>query len=160
MALGGLRCEDFLIVRRGPGVSACLAIWDQSSVKQTVVRGYAPWLARLRPLVNLAAPFLASPKLPPRGSALRQVYLSHVAVEDNDATIFRALLQAGLTVARRRGFDVALTGFASNHSFAAVARSRRAVEYRSLLHLVHWPDGATAAEALAPHLTHVEIAVM
>jgi hypothetical protein len=160
MAAGGLRIEDFLIVRRGPGVSACLTVWDQSSVKQTVVRGYAPWLGRLRPLVNLAAPCLASPRLPPRGSALRQVYLSHVAVEDNDATAFRALLQAGLTVARWRGFEVALIGLATNHSFAAVARGRRAVEYRSLLHLVHWPDGAAAAEALAPRLTHVEIAIM
>jgi hypothetical protein len=160
IAVGGLRIEDFLIVRRGPGVCACLAVWDQTSVKQTVVHGYAPWLRRLRPLVNLAAPFLAMPTLPTAGSPLRQVYLSHVAVEGNDATAFRALLQAGLATARRRGFDVALAGFATNHSFAAVTRACRAVEYRSLLHIVHWPDGATAAAALASRLTHVEIAVM
>ena len=160
IAVGGLRAEDFLIVRRGPGVSACLAVWDQSSVKQTVVRGYAPWLGRLRPLVNLAAPFIARPKLPARGSALHQVYLSHVAVEDNDADVFRLLLQAGLTAAHQRGFEVALTGCATNHSFAAVARDKRATEYRSLLHLVHWPDGAAEAEALSPRLPHVEIAVM
>jgi hypothetical protein len=160
VATGGLRAEDFLIVRRGPGVSACVAVWDQSSVKQTVVRGYAPWLGRLRPLVNLAAPFMARPKLPARGSALHQVYLSHVAVEDNDADVFRLLLQAGLTAAHRRGFELALTGFATNHSFAAVAREKRATEYRSLLHLVHWPDGAAEAEALSARLPHVEIAVM
>jgi hypothetical protein len=34
------------------------------------------------------------------------------------------------------------------------------VTYRSLLHLVHWPDGAAAAPTLAPRLPHVEIAVL
>jgi hypothetical protein len=160
VAVGGLRAEDFLIVRRGPGVGACLAVWNQSSVKQTVVRGYAPWLGRLRPLANLVAPLTGRPRLPSPGTALRQVYLSHVAVEDNDPAIFLSLLQAGLTAARRRGFDIALTGFATNHAFAAVARKHRAAEYRSLLHLVHWPSGAAEAEALAPRLPHVEIAVM
>jgi hypothetical protein len=160
VAVGGLRIEDFLIVRRGPGVSACLAVWDQSGVKQTVVRSYAPWLRRLRPLVNLVAPLTGTPHLPPPGAALRQVYLSHVAVEDNDPSVFHPLLQAGLTIACRRGFEVALTGFASNHAFAAVARKHRAAEYRSLLHLVHWQRGAAEAEALAPRLPHPEIAVM
>jgi len=141
-------------------VSACLAVWDQSKVKQTIVRGYVPWLRRMRPLVNLAAPLTSMPRLPPPGSALRQVYLSHVAIEDDDATGFRALLQAGLSLARRRGFAIALTGFASEHPFAAVVRRQRATEYRSLLHLVHWPDGAAAAEALGPRPLHVEIAVM
>jgi hypothetical protein len=160
IATGGLRIEDFLVVRRGPGVSACLAVWDQSKVKQTIVQDYAPWLRRLRPLVNLVAPLTSKPPLPPPGSALRQVYLSHVAIEDDDASVLRALLRAGSSVARRRGFEIALTGFASGHPFAALVRRQPAVEYRSLLHVVHWPDGTTAAEALGSSAPHVEIAVM
>jgi len=73
--------------------------------------------------------------------------------------IFRSLLAAGLTVARRRGFDIALTGFATAHPFAAILQRRRAAIYRSLLHTVHWQDCA-AANALAPRLPHVEIAVL
>jgi hypothetical protein len=155
----GLRCEDCLVVRHGPGVRACLAVWDQSMAKQTVVRGYVPWLARLRPLVNLAAPLSGMPRLPTPGSPLAQVYLSHVAVENDDPDTFQALLTAGLTIARRRGFDIALTGFASAHPFAALLQRRRAAIYRSLLHTVHWHDGATA-NAPAPRLPHVEIAVL
>jgi hypothetical protein len=158
-AAGGLRSEDFLVVRRGPGVCACLAVWDQSIAKQTVVRGYAPLLGRWRPLVNLVAPLSGMPRLPPAGSPLAQVYLSHVAVDNDDPVIFRSLLAAGLTVARRRGFDIALTGFATAHPFAAILQRRRAAIYRSLLHTVHWQDGA-AANALAPRLPHVEIAVL
>lgn len=159
IAAGGLRSEDFLVVRRGPGVGACLAVWDQSTAKQTVVRGYAPLLARLRPLVNLAAPLSGMPRLPPPGSPLAQVYLSHVAVDNDDPDLFQSLLKAGLTLARRRGFDVALTGFATAHPFAAILRRRRAAIYRSLLHTVHWHDGA-AADGRASRLPHVEIAVL
>ena len=157
IAAGGLRSEDFLVVRRGPGVCACLAVWDQSIAKQTVVRGYAPWLGRFRPLVNLAAPLTGMPWLPPPGSPLAQAYLSHVAVENDDPDIFESLLTAGLTLARRRGFNVALTGVASAHPFATLLQSRRAAIYRSLLHTVHWQDDDAA---LAPRLPHVEIAVL
>jgi hypothetical protein len=155
----GLRIDDFLIVRRGPGVRACLAVWDQSAAKQTVVRGYAPWLRRLRPLVNVAAPLAALPHLPPVGAALRQAYLSHVAVEDDDVGIFRALLRAGLTRSRRRGCTLALIGLATGHPFADAVAQRRGVRYRSLLHLVAWPD-APASLDHAPRLPHPEIAIM
>jgi hypothetical protein len=158
IARGGLRAEDFLIIRRGPGVRACLAVWDQSAAKQTVVRGYAPWLRRLRPLINLAAPLTSMPTLPPVGAPLRQVYLSHVAVEDDATDVFRSLLAAGLALARRRGFDLALTGFASEHPFAAELKTQRASLYRSLLHVVHWPD--VPAPSIPPRLPHPEIAVM
>ena len=100
------------------------------------------------------------PRLPAAGVPLRQVYLSHLAVEDDDAATFGLLLQAGMTLARRRGFEVALAGFATDHPFAGVLRRRGATEYRSLLHLVHWPEAAPAAAAVAPGTPHPEIAVM
>jgi hypothetical protein len=111
----------------------------------------------LRPLVNLAAPLAGMPRLPPPGSPLAQVYLSHVAVDNDEPGVFRLLLTAGLTLARRRGFDIALAGFATANPFAAILQRRRAAIYRSLLHTVHWQDGAAA---LAPRLPHVEIAVL
>jgi hypothetical protein len=159
IASGGLRIDDVLIMRRGPGLRACLAVWDQRGAKQTVVHGYASWLGRARPLVNLAAPLLSMPRLPPPGSALAQVYLSHVAVEDDEPALFRSLLAAGLTLARRRGFELALTGFAAGHPFAAVVERERPATYRSLLHTVHWqvpPDAVFDAR----RLPHPEIAVM
>jgi hypothetical protein len=160
IAVGGLRIDDILIVRRGPGVRACLAVWDQSGAKQTIVRGYAPWLGRLRPLLNLAAPLIAMPHLPPVGAALRHAYLSHVAVEGDDVALFRTLLRAGLTRARRRGCELALIGLATGHPFAAALARRRAIRYRSLLHLVSWPDAPARFDLPAPRLPHPEIAVM
>jgi hypothetical protein len=161
IATGRLRIDDILVVRRGPGVRACLAVWDQSSVKQTVVRGYAPWLGRLRPLLNVAAPWISIPRLPPAGSPLRSAYLSHVAVDDDDSEIFRSLLTAGLAHACRRGFPIALTGFARGHPFGAVLAERRsAAKYRSLLYLVHWDEAQAVVNALQTHMPHPEIALM
>jgi hypothetical protein len=160
LAGGGMRICDFLIVRRGLGVSACLAVWDQGTVKQTVIRGYAPWLRRLRPFVNLASPLTSMPRLPPSGSKLRQAYLSLIAVEDDDVAVFRSMLRAGLTLARRRGFEVALAGFATNHPFAAVLQRRHAIKYRSLLHLVHWRDTRPVVDSIPSRMPHLEIAVM
>ncbi len=94
------------------------------------------------------------------GVPLRQVYLSHLAVEDDDAATFRLLMQAGLTLARRRRFELALVGLATDHPFAGVLRRQGAAEYRSLLHLVHWPEAAPADAAVAPGTPHPEIAVM
>ena len=160
IAAGGLRIEDFLVVRRGLGLRGCLAVWDQSAVKRAVIRGYAPWLRRLRPLVNLAAPLIAMPWLPAPGSPLRPAYLSHVAVEDDDAGVFGALLHAGLAQARRRGFAVTLVGFATGHPFAAVAARHTAIGYRTLLHVVDWRQTGAALDTLATSVPHPEIAVM
>jgi hypothetical protein len=74
--------------------------------------------------------------------------------------VFRSLLAAGLTLARRRGFEVALTGFAAGHPFAAEVRRHRAASYRSLLHLVHRQEAQPLIEGMAPRLPHPEIAVM
>jgi hypothetical protein len=157
----GLNSEDFLIIRRGPGIAACVALWDQSAFKQTLVQGYAGWLSKARPLVNLAAPVLGLPSLPAAGAPLRQVYLSHLAVQDHDSRAFLALIAAALAAAHRRGFSLALTGLATRHPFAAVLAHRyRAYEYRTLLHLVHWDRGRAPADVPAARLPHVEIAVM
>jgi len=157
----GLRGEDFLVVRHGPGIAGCVALWDQSAFRQTIVRGYAGWLAACRPLANLAGRMIGLPRLPAAGEPLRQVYLSHLAVEGNDTGLFRALIDAGLAQAHRRGFPLALTGLASRHPLAAVLnRHYRPREYRALLHVVNWDDGRAAAAAIGARIPHVEIAVL
>jgi hypothetical protein len=156
-----LRPDSFLVVRRGPGVAACVALWDQSAFKQTIVRGYRGGIGWTRPLLNMAGPLLGAPRLPAPGEPLRQVYLSHLAVEGNDADLFLALIDAGLAEARRRGFALALTGLASRHPLARVLKTHfRPREYRALLHLVRWHNGESAVEAPAAHMPHVEIAVL
>ncbi len=153
----GIEAADFFVLRSGRGIAACVAVWDQRRLKQIVVRGYPAWLGPMRPLANLTAAVFGAPRLPAVGEALRHIYLSHLAVDDNPA-VFLALVRSGLDEAARRGAEAALVGLASRHPFAPLLR-RRAREYRTVLHLVDWNDSREPAPIDA-RLPHVEIAVM
>jgi hypothetical protein len=138
---GWLRAQDFLVLRRGGAIRACVALWDQSRFRQIVVAGYSPWLARVRPLVNVGAALLRLPGLPPPGGALRAAYLSHLAVDEESHEELEILITAARAEARRRGLALLLLGWASDHPHAAWLRQlRRQRELRSMLYVVRWPE--------------------
>jgi hypothetical protein len=157
---GILGAHDFLIARGGSGIAACMALWDQTPVKQTIVVGYSPWLGRTRHLLNLLAPLSRSPRLPPAGSQLRFAFLSHVAVENEDPGLFGQLLSAGMSLARRRNFETVVTGLAAAHPFASLLRDRRAFEYRTRLYRVYWPEMQPFVPPLGDSAPHPEIGLL
>jgi hypothetical protein len=157
----GLHPRDFRLVFGGEGLVGVAALWDQSAFKQVVVRGYSPALARGRWWINRGAWLVGAPRLPDPGRALPHAYLSHVAVDGDDAAVFERLLGAILEEARRRGCAYLVAGFAARHPFLAAVRRRcRAREYASLLHVVHGEDGAGAAARLDDRVPHVEVALL
>ena len=154
----GLAPEDFFIARSGNEIVGCLALWDQSGFKQVVVRSYSPRLARRRPWINLASPFLGTPRLPAPGEILPHAYLSHIAVDGDEPGIFQALVEAAYAEARTRRLVYLVTGFASRHPWLPWLTKRfRPREYASLLYTVHWEDGG---EALDGRMPHVEVALL
>jgi hypothetical protein len=157
----GLRLSDFRLVFDNGSLRGVAALWDQSSFKQVVVRGYAPALVRWRPWINRGAWLVGAPTLPEPGTALPHAYLSHVAVDGDDTMVFGRLLDAILDEARRRRYSYVVAGFAERHPFLAVVRGRgRAREYASLLYVVHGEDGALAASRLDGRMPHVEVALL
>jgi hypothetical protein len=135
----GLKIDDFFIATRGARVLGCVASWDQSSFKQTVVRGYSPRLARWRPLINAFGPLFGQPRLPEPGSALPLTYLSHVAIEDDEPDIFAALLNA----ACRDGGRWYVLGLSSRSPLlCAIPRRLRGRTYRTNLYTVQWPGSS------------------
>jgi hypothetical protein len=205
-----------LVVRDRGRIVACLALWDQGAVKQTIVHGYSRAVAMTRPLFNAVAPLLRAPRLPAVGAPLKQIYLSHVAVaasaperaaaskegrargavdveragEASTAVMapareiaeargasagrgttsggagvagerFAALMAAALSLARERGFDVAVIGLAERNPLVEVVRSRwKTREYRSLLNVVQWPGRGEFIADSAARVVHPEIALM
>lgn len=157
----GLRPEDFLVVRRASGLIGCLACWDQRGFKQVVVRGYSRRVGLVRPLWNALAPVARWPELPPVGASFQVIFLSHVAVDDDDTEAFSALLDAGLDCAHRRGVGQAVLGLAARHPLAAFARARhRPRVYRSRAYLVYWPEGEAAAQQVDGRPLHLEVAIL
>ncbi|MDB5332399.1 MAG: hypothetical protein JWP03_3550 [Phycisphaerales bacterium] len=158
----GLRAEDFQIAFTSDGAAgACAAVWDQRSVKQTVVRDYSPGLRQLRPLLNIGAAILGGPRLPVRGRALPQAFASHVVVDPNSRDLLQQLIQALCGVAHARGIEYLITGFdARDARLAPLRKAFRPREYVSRLYAVHWEDGEELARGLDGRLLAPEVALL
>lgn len=158
-----LRPDDMVLARRGDAVVGCAALWDQRGFKQSVVRGYSPLLGRVRPLANLLARPLGIHRLPEVGEALRSAFVSHLAVDQDDPEVLRALLEALEDEALDRGLESLTLSLARGGPlFAHARRLLPHWAYTSVVYTVHWPDGAAAVAALRedPRPLHLDVAVL
>lgn len=155
----GLSASDFSLAFRGERLVGCVALWDQQSVKQSVVTAYEGGLARFRGLVNLSAPWVGVPRLPEPGQPFAHAYLSHLAVEQ-DADALPLLTQA-FNRSVGRGYAYLTLGLPEAHPLTEAVKKRfKALEYRSVIYLVCWPDGEPAVAAVGGRLLWPEVAVL
>ncbi|HVI87299.1 MAG TPA: hypothetical protein VM659_03300 [Dongiaceae bacterium] len=158
---GGPGISDFLVHRVGSKITGCIALWDQAPVRQAVIRGYRAPISWLRPAINLGGPLMGLPRLPHVGEALRQVYLSFTAVDDDNPEVFRVLVCAALRAARQRDFDLATISLAAKNDLLPIlGGSFPGRDYHSQLYLVHWPDGQDAVAALGEKVIYVEAGLL
>ena len=156
---------DLKVATLGGRVVGCIASWDQSAYKQAVVRGYAPRLARWRRLINAIGPAINVPYLPPVDTSLNLVYLSHLAMEDDDPRVFSALLRCGCSPRDMRRREPGRAYFVlgldeRDPLLRAIPRSARRHTYRTNLYAVHWDDGRADADALDGRPCHPEVALL
>jgi len=145
--------EDFFLFVDGGRVAGCVALWDQRTWKQTVVRNYSGALARARWILNLLGA-----GLPPAGSVVPMAWLSHLAVDEDRPEVLEALVlsvQAHL----RPGSDLKwLTlGLAARHPLTRIARRFAAHTHASRLYAVHEPGTNPRLDSRIPH---VEVALL
>lgn len=162
--LGGLTPADFHLVEAGGRLAGAAAVWDQRAFKQAVVRGYAPPLSALRPLLSVLARPLGIPPLPPVGSPVRAAFLAFAGVAPDPGVdaeaVLDALLDAALLDARARGLDLLLLGLAADHPLLAAAGRRPHRPYRSTVYAVYRPGGAVAVAALDGRPLGLEVATL
>ena len=152
---------DFLLVQDASGLRGCLALWDQRAFKQTVIRGYGGTLRRMRPALNLIAPMLRRPRLPDAGARLESAFLSHVSVATDDAETLVSLVGQACRNAAQRGLDYVMISFAGRNPLARVVRKNFPChDYVSMIYVVYWEDGATAAAQLDNRIPHPEVAIL
>jgi hypothetical protein len=157
----GLTREDFL-VHDDPGQPpVCAALWDQRSFKQTVVRGYAPGLARLRPVLNAVARCTGGPRLPDPGEPLALGYVSHLGVPVEDSSRLVRMLDELRRRARSRGLRYLALGFDANDPrLAAVRAGFRGRLFHNRLYVVRWPDRGASARELDARILAPEAALL
>jgi predicted N-acetyltransferase YhbS len=129
----GLRHHDVLCARRRGTLVGVLALWDQSAVRQSVVRGYGRRVSRLKPLIDAGRWLRGARPLPRVGEALRVASGSLLCVADDDPSVFRALLTAGIPAARRLGAHALALGLTDEDPLLGAARRIPHVAYRSRL---------------------------
>jgi len=154
----GLQAVDFHMTRRDGRMIACGALWDQGSFKQTVIRGYSPWLNIARPIANTLRHIINGPRLPVIGETLANAFASPLAFASEAPAVFLDLIKDLSRSAREREIEFLTLGFAANDPHLAMIRNACSCrEYRSRLYIVRWPGiGGSAAEldgrAAAPEL--------
>ncbi len=149
--------EDFFLALSGSRVVGCLALWDQNTCKQTVVRGYAGIFKRFRKAINLLAPLGGWPSLPDVGAQLNQCFAAFLALDNDDPAIFAALLRAVHNEAARRRYATLLLGLPEADPLRRVVKAYRPLEYVSQLYLASWDDAMPEIDNRLPGL---EIAVL
>ncbi|MEO8337791.1 MAG: hypothetical protein ABI664_22635 [bacterium] len=143
----GLTIGSFHIAERAGELVGCVAPWDASPVKQTVVASYTGAMARVRRAHDLAARLLRRPQLPKPGEPFCYQYLTHVAVPSRDPNVLRALLGSAYASARRAGFHFLSACAPVGDALDGAYRGYLATNLRAQLYVVTLP-GATIPEAL------------
>ncbi|HSR41369.1 MAG TPA: hypothetical protein VLL48_04335 [Longimicrobiales bacterium] len=148
-----------LVARDGGRVVGCAAVWDQRTLRQCVVAGYAPWIARVRPVLSTALRLTGRPGLPPAGSALRLGYLSHLAADGPG--VVEALVAGARPQAARRGLEhLALAFTADRPEPDRIRRRFGGHTYRSVLYAVHDPEVDVDSPGLSGERLGVEVATL
>jgi hypothetical protein len=156
-----LHPQDFFLAIRSGQVIGCLALWDQTSFKQTVVRGYTGNMARWRPLINLLSRIVDLPYLPAVGSPIPFCYASHLAIDNDDARIFASLLRAIYNETARREFNYFMLGLSENHPLRPVlTKNYLHITYPSQIYLMAWDDGLDALTQVDGRIPALEIAIL
>lgn len=159
--LPGLQPYDFRVARNSGRIVACASLWDQRTFKQTVIRSYAPWLSRIRPVLNLAARFTNQPRLPGVGSTLAHAFVSHLAVSPSDPRELFNLVDGLRGLAAGRNLQCLTLGFATGDPRLVTIRAHfRGREYRSRIYAVHWPDIGGSAGDLDNRFLNPEVALL
>jgi hypothetical protein len=157
----GLQSSDFCIEHDDGKLAACAAIWDQRKFKQTVIRGYAPWLAFVRPAFNLWARVANQPQLPGIGETLRNAFVSHLACRNDEPGVLLSLINKLRRTANQRGIQLLTLGFDANDPRLTIIRGNlRLRAYRSRIYVVRWPGIGGTARHLHRQLLAPEVALL
>jgi hypothetical protein len=148
--LAGGRCSSlpinqFFLALQDDRIIGTIAAWDQKDVRQTHIEQYCAKLKALRPLYNLAS--LVSPlkRLPAVGSRVPYLYLCCIAMQDNNASVFRAVLRFAYNELRSGPWHYAIAGLHDLDPLAAVLDEYRSIPTAGLLYRVNFDSNAVSA---------------
>lgn len=158
--LKGLSASDVYLCFRGREIAGTMAVWNQNGFKQSVVAGYSPLLAVIRPALTLAAKFGLAPQLPRNGQSLPCLYAALIGTRESDAAVFQELLDAVLTDWTNAGYAYLLLGLCDRHPFCSIVEERSAMTIESGIYVVYWRDSMPDHLPSTGRIPHLEVATL
>jgi hypothetical protein len=155
---GTLDIADFAVALDGDGIVAAAAAWDQGRLRQTFVEGYSARLCVLRAVNNLLARVLPLKEMPAPGQPVPYFYLSAIAVRDNDATLFAALLRHIYRERRTGPWSYCIVSLHERDPLCAALDGYRAIPMNGRLFSVHFRDSREPPDALDARVPYVDLA--
>ena len=154
----GFSAEDFCVARLHDDIVGVVGLWDQSSFKQIIARGYPWYLNAIRPAYNLLERVRGGKALPSPGNTFHHIYASFACIRENDPDIFRVLLRHVCNEAGRRGFSHLSLGLEERDPLAAVAKSFPHISYPARVFSVCWAGEDEFHGQLDDRILHLEMA--
>jgi hypothetical protein len=156
--LPGFTPEHFYVATRGDLLVGAAGLWDQRTIRQSVVDAYTGPLAWLRPFYNFYASMARAPRYPRAGRPLRACYAAFLAVDPPDGRVLLDLLKMMLTEPREPAYEYLLLGLCDGHPLAESLSNVAARIVTSRIFLVYWGDDRARVPQLDPQPPFLELA--
>lgn len=155
--LRGLRLDDFYAAISGDRVAGVMACWNHLAFRRMTVAGYSGAMRFAKPVLSPIARMLRLAPLPNAGDAIQSVLASCIAIEDNDVSLFKALLQSILHDQYATGKAFLMVGLMERDPLLRVARQYTHLPTRSSIYALQWGDIEQATSKLDDRLPYLEL---
>jgi len=152
--------SDFYVACRSGKVIGVVGRWDQSAFKQTRVISYAGGLRWLVPAANVLHALVGTPSFPAPGEHVPYFYVSFIAVDRDDVTVFRALLRQLYNDSIRSPFRYAILGLHERDPLLPALEEYSRTPFAGRLFCACFADGERAFRSLDGRVPYVEAATL
>ncbi len=152
--------SDFYVAIRGGRIIGVIGQWNQRRFKQTRIIRFSGPLRWLAPMARMTHPILKGRRFPDVGEELRSFYVTFVAVDDDDVSVFRALLRALYRDAAESDAMFALTSLHQKDPLRAALADYSLTPSCARIYCVCYSDGESAFENLDNRVPYMEAATL
>jgi hypothetical protein len=154
------KISDFFVALRGDRVIGVIGQWNQRRFKQTRIIRFSGPLRWLAPMAKMTHPILKGRRFPEVGEELRSFYVSFVAIDDDDITVFRSLLRTLYRDAVAGDAMFALTSLHQEDPLRAVLADYSLTPFCARIYCVCYGDGEGAFDNLDNRVPYLEAATL
>lgn len=156
----GFKLEDVYLAIKKDKVIGMLAKWDQSDFKQTIVEAYNGKMKIFKPLYNFSARFSHYAPLPNIGKRFNYFYISTIAIDNDDNSVFKLLINKIYNDNLEQGYSYLILGLTEDNPWLHLLKSFKQFKYISNLYLASYPKNDNIIKNIDQRPAYLEVARM